>query len=135
MTPSELIEEIYQKAKNDVDSLNAFEMNVYVIANADFEVNLGGANGYLYNTAGDELEHLVSSFKEIGCTKLSELTKNIVSLLSKYCQVQDRNERQKVLNSPSAELEDAFEKFEDGIQDQIEDYGDLLEQYILKNKA
>ena len=110
-------------------------MNVYVIANANFEVNLGGASGYLYNSAGDELEHLVSSFKEIGCTKLSELTSNIVSFLSIYCRVQDRNERQKVLNSPSGELEDAFEKFEVGIQDQIEDYGDLLEQYILKNKA
>ncbi len=132
MTPSELIEEIYQKAKNDVDSLNAFEMNIYVIANADFEVNLGGASGYLYNSAGDELEHLVIAFKEIGCAKLSELTNDIVSLIRKYCRVKDRNERQKVLNTPSADLEVAFEIFEDCIQDQIEDYGDLLEQYILK---
>ncbi len=113
-----------------VADLNPAERTVFVISNADFEVNLGGVSGYLYNSAGDQLELLPAAFEAIGCKLLASRSKQLVDvLISVGCIPSDRLMRWETIRSRDERIEHAMDALEHAIQDQEEDYGQALIEY------
>lgn len=118
MESSEIIERIFSKANEyGFDSLSDTERTIYVIANVDFEINLGGVFGYMSNSSKKELPYLESAFKEIGANLVSK----VASEFAAVAHLCDKNDEFIILAN----------KLEDSIQNQI-DYGQLLDEYIEK---
>jgi len=131
MNPAETIEQIHDKASSDgFAALDNNEQIVWVVASADFETNLGGASGYLYNTAGDHLPLLVTAFEAIGCAKLATVARTLLKELSAVSGPADRDSRYVALSDPSPELAAAMDAFESGIQDCADNYDAQLESFI-----
>lgn len=117
-------------SEHGVAELNPVERTVFVISNADFEVNLGGVSGYLYNTAGDHVELLPAAFEAIGCTVLASRSKKLLDVLTALgCVPSDRSLRWETIQSGDDRIEQAMDDLERAIQDQEEDYGQALIDY------
>ena len=131
MTATEIIERIHDKASSEgFASLTVNERFVWVVASADFETNLGGVSGYLYNSAGDHLPLLAAAFDAIGCPTLASRTRELIAALSTLCDPTDRESRGGTLDSADSALASAMVAFESGIQDCADDYGAKLELFI-----
>lgn len=117
-------------SEHGISDLSPAERTVFVISSADFEVNLGGVSGYLYNSAGDQLELLPAAFEAIGCKLLASRSKRLVDVLkSAGCILSDRSMRWETIQSTDEHIELAMEALEHAIQDQEEDYGQALMEY------
>lgn len=131
MKPEDVIESIHTREEDDgFDALSLNEKIVFVIASADFEVNLGGAAGYLYNSAGDRLPNLVAAFETVGCPGLAAASKELATALTVDGVFPDRATRHKVMDGANDTLSAHLAGFESAIQDQVEDYGSLLDAFI-----
>lgn len=133
MTPSfnDDVESIMTRGgEHGIADLNPAERTVFVISNADFEVNLGGVSGYLYNLAGDHIELLPAAFEAIGCELLASRSKQLVDvLISMGCVLSDRSMRWETIQSGDERIGKAMDGLERAIQDQEEDYGQALVEY------
>ena len=121
---------ITRGSEHGIADLNPAERTVFVISNADFEINLGGVTGYLYNSAGNELELLPAAFEAIGCKLLASRSKHLVdALMSLGCITSDRSMRSEMIQSGDERIGRAMDELERAIQDQEEDYGQALIDY------
>jgi hypothetical protein len=117
-------------SERGIADLNPAERTVFVISNADFEINLGGVTGYLYNSAGDQLELLPAAFDAIGCKLLASRSKHLADvLLSLGCVPSDRSMRGEMIQSGYDRIGRAMDDLESAIQDQEEDYAQALVEY------
>lgn len=113
-----------------VAALDPVERTIYVISNADFEINLGGVSGYLYNSAGNDLELLPVAFKAIGCDKLSNHAEMLLNaVIASKCVPSDRQSRYEMMRSENSMLDQQMDDLERAIQNQEEDYGQMLIEY------
>lgn len=134
MDQTTCIEGIYARvSESGLSALTPPELTVYLIANADFETNLGGAAGYLYNSAGSELILLSSAFASINCHQLSRITQNLTDSLSKHCEITDRASRQLALSRKYEDISRLMDIFQNAIQECSEDYGSRLEAFMINN--
>lgn len=119
--------------EHGIADLNPAERTVFVISNADFEVNLGGVRGFLYNSAGDDLEFLPVAFEALGCELLASRSKQLVEvLISLDCIPSDRSMRVETIQSGDERIERVMGDLEHAIQDQKEDYSQALIEYQSK---
>lgn len=113
-----------------VAALDPVERTIYVISNADFEINLGGVSGYLYNSAGDDLELLPVAFEAIGCVKLATHAKMLLdAVIDSKCVPSDRQSRYEMIQSRNSMLDQRMDDLERAIQNHEEDYGQMLTEY------
>ena len=113
-----------------VAALEPMERTIYVISNADFEINLGGVSAYLYNSAGDDLELLPVAFEAIGCVRLATHAKMLLdAVTAAKCVPSDRQSRYEMMQSRSVMLDQRMDDLERAIQNQEEDYGQMLIEY------
>ncbi len=111
-------------------NLSTFEKIVWLVSAFDFEVNLGGVEGYLSNSAGDGLPLLAEAFDTIGCHSLAACSRNLTYALSKHCNPVDRQSRASVVDRMDPCIAAAMSDFESGIQSCLDDYGDQLVRFI-----
>lgn len=85
--------------------LDPTDRTVYVISNADFEICLGSASGYLYNSAGNDIELLATAFEDIGCSLLATRARKLVNAMLAYgCIPSDRQSRWNLIQSDNATI-------------------------------
>ena len=118
-----------REQREGFDVLSAPEQTVCTISTVEFEVNLGGAFGWLHNSAGDRLPSLPHVFGRIGAVRLSQAAARLNSTLAMYCDPTDRLQRQEVLAHLPDDLRQNMTEFEAALAE--EDYGTLLEQYVV----
>jgi hypothetical protein len=110
--------------------LDPTERTIYIISNADFEICLGGVSGYLYNSAGDDIELLPAAFAEIGCPLLAARAKKLVdAMLSVKCSLADRQSRWDLIQSENAVIGKLIDEFSSAVQDREEDFGQKLADF------
>jgi hypothetical protein len=125
------IEAIEAKAKQQgFDSLSKEERIVFVIAEAEFEIILGGVWGYLHNSSGARLAELIESLSEIDATELAETGKLLLNKISEYCCAKNREERILVLHNHENELADLIDDFSKKFQNHDDEWGDKLHKYF-----
>jgi hypothetical protein len=116
--------------------LDSIERTIYVISNADFEICLGSASGYLYNSAGDHIELLAIAFDEIGCSLLASRARDLVNaMLANGCIPSDRHSRGNLIQSDNATINQLIDELTCAVQDREEDFGQMLIDYFASRRA
>jgi hypothetical protein len=133
MDMAEVVEWVVErKHRKGFDQLSPAERVIFVVADADCEVTLGGATGYLYNMAGDHLADLAGAFEVLGCPKLARLADLLCAALAETCDVRNRAARYEAFRARAGD--EAFgglvDDFTAAIQGRVEDFGEALERYI-----
>jgi hypothetical protein len=135
MDLSDRIDQISQRCLSEgFDKLSPAERVVWLISWADFEINLGGGIGYLYNSAGNHLPELTRALETLGCTKMARVAARLNAALARSCNdVRDRVARFEAMRE--LEKNEGFgallDEFTNSVQGQLENYGDALERYVL----
>ena len=97
------ISEIEGKVKRlGFDSLSPDERIVFVIADGEFEINLGGVWGYLHNSSGNNLTELVIALGKIGANETSQAGQRLLNALSDYRCAKNQEERVLALQTQEA---------------------------------
>lgn len=133
MNANELIDVVSKKClENGFEALSESERVVWLISWADFEVNLGGATGYLYNSAGDHLPDLPGAFATIGCAELADTARKLSVALARFCDVRDRVQRQEAMEEHAEKepIAGLMDDFTDRIQTASEGFGTRLLEFI-----
>src|SRR4051794_30627415 len=106
------------------NALTEPERTVWLVSWVDFEVNLGGAQGYLYNSAGDYLPDLPAAFLQLGCPNIARSAQHLVDELERLCQVRDRVDRHRIVCGAPESVGRAMDEFTSAVQECVDDYGD-----------
>lgn len=114
------------------ESLSHRERVVWLVSWADFEVNLGGTSGYLYNSAGDHLPDLAEALETINCPKVAVEARKLSDALGALCNARDRVPRIDAIRDPAnrAFLRVLMDDFDALIYKQSDRHYDALLRYI-----
>ena len=114
-----------------VTGLDTIERTGYVISNADFEICLGGVSGYLYNSAGDDVELLSVAFEVIGCPLLATRARNLVNaMIGAKCDPSNRQSRWDLLQTDNATIDQLVDELTGSVQDRVEDFGQKISDHF-----
>ena len=114
--------------------LSHAERVVYVTQWLEMEVNNGGFSQYLFNSAGNFANELVSAYEEIGAVKTAGICREALSVFTGEIPT-DREERHTLmLSMDEDETEEIFDRCDISFYAYEEDLESLTYAYVLQHK-
>lgn len=119
---------------DNISALSEAERVVYVTQWLEMEVNNGGFSQYLYNSAGNFANELVSAYEKIGAVKTAEICKEALCVFIGEIP-SDREERHDLmLSMDEDEIEETFERCDNAFYEYEEDLESLTYAYVMQHR-
>jgi hypothetical protein len=112
------------------EKLNDSERVVSLVSYLQYELELGGIDGFYYNSAGDYAVETVSALEQIGATHAAKVLKRINVLFPGGVPAKDQGTRQEDLECLSSQPDDPFEELEEEFLSDEPGIWERLEKFI-----
>jgi hypothetical protein len=119
---------------DNMDELNKYQRNFYLIQNLEREVNNGGFSQYFYNSSGEHANETITSLKAINADKTAQLLQHAIDQFPSGNVPKNRMERTKVLKTIEAKATPVFNTLDRQFYNYDDDLNTLNIEYIRKYK-
>ena len=119
---------------DNIFALSEAERVVYVTQWLEMEVNNGGFSQYLYNSAGNFANELVSAYGEIGAVKTAELCKEALSVFTDEIPTDREDRYDLMLSMDEDKIEEHFERCDNAFYEYEEDLESLTYAYVMQHR-
>jgi hypothetical protein len=113
------------------EKLNDSERVVSLVSYFHYELEMGGIDGFYYNSAGDYAVETVWALEQIGATHAAKVLKRINALFSGGVPSKDQGTRQEDLERLCSQPDDPFEDLEEEFLSDEPGIWERLEKFII----
>jgi hypothetical protein len=125
----------YRMGQKDESRLTDTERRLLAAYWVDAEVNNGGFDQYLFNSAGDNAEAALAGLKDMGAVGAARLLKQAMAVFPGGKPPADRCKRQEVMEQIGSQSMPVWSKCDDEFYKLTEQLSDLALAYAKKNRA
>ena len=120
-----------KRQQDGFEKLNDSERVVSLVSYLHYEVELGGIDGFYFNSAGDYAVETVWALEQIGATHAAKALAQVNALFAGGVPATDQGTRQEDLERLSNEPDDPFEELEEAFLSDDPGMWECLEKFII----